>query len=204
MCLLLFATGGVKIAQQENDGHRAGKRFLPMLKFNTYRDAHTTKKILNNTFFLFVFPRRNFPALLPLRTKRIPKYYHIFKKERKKKKKCLYILCIPSKQHLSERNKKLSSLFPRLYFSLVCTFTIINPRFWVDITLWIIICIDMIMLYVYDRPKNSSITIIPWFRFSIIIIVVFFFFFFQLFEGTRPTIKRKRERKTIVSWWVYI
>jgi hypothetical protein len=57
----------------------------------------------------------------------------------------------------------------------------------------------MIMLYVYDRPKNSSITIIPWFRFSIIIIVVFFFFFFQLFEGTRPTIKRKRERKTIVS-----
>jgi hypothetical protein len=96
MCLLLFATGGVKIAQQENDGHRAGKRFLPMLKFNTYRDAHTTKKILNNTFFLFVFPRRNFPALLPLRTKRIPKYYHIFKKERKKKRNVYIYYVFPA------------------------------------------------------------------------------------------------------------
>ncbi len=46
MCLLLFATGGVKIAQQENDGHRAGKRFLPMLRINTYRHTQRKKKII--------------------------------------------------------------------------------------------------------------------------------------------------------------
>lgn len=71
MYLLSFTTGGVKIAQQENDGHCAGKRFFPMLRFSMHKQRKKSIFFSFTFFFFFIiiFSRRKFPVLLPYEPK---------------------------------------------------------------------------------------------------------------------------------------
>ena len=118
MYLLSFTTGGVKIAQQENDGHCAGKRFFPMLRFSMHKQRK--KSIFSSfTFFFYYyyFFKAEISCPLTLRTKRIQSITIYLKKE----KKCLYIMYSQQTTFVIKKEKKTRNqvAYSSTLFSLV-------------------------------------------------------------------------------------
>ena len=118
MYLFSFTTGGVKIAQQENDGHCAGKRFFPMLRFSMHKQRKKSIFcfLLLFFFFYYYFFKAEISCPLTLRTKRIQSITIYLKKE----KKCLYIMYSQQTTFVIKKEKTRNQVaYSSTLFSLV-------------------------------------------------------------------------------------
>jgi hypothetical protein len=118
MYLLSFTTGGVKIAQQENDGHCAGKRFFPMLRFSMHKQRKKSIFFFFYFFFflLLFFQGGNFLSSY-LTNQKNPKYYHIFKKG--KEMFIYYVFPANNIRHKERKKTRNQVAYSSTLFSLV-------------------------------------------------------------------------------------